>query len=137
MYRPDKIMKSGSYVDPDFTGADLFQTSKQTAVLDMTQPSPTWRDTAPMAFGRGYHALTVLPDGKVLVTGGEQASDGRDLTKSALAAEMWDPATETWTTMASQHQRAPVPLDRRCCCPTAACSSRAAARRPADGRPIS
>ena len=27
MYRPDKIMKSGSYTDPDFTGADLFQTS--------------------------------------------------------------------------------------------------------------
>ena len=28
MYRPDKIMKSGSYADPDFTGADLFQTTQ-------------------------------------------------------------------------------------------------------------
>ena len=102
MYRPDKIMKSGNYTDPDFTGADLFTTGKQTAVLDMTQPNPTWRDTAPMAYGRGYHVLTMLPDGKVLVTGGEQKSDGRDLTQAALAAEMWDPATEQWTTMASE-----------------------------------
>ena len=102
MYRPDKIMKSGNYTDPDFTGADLFQTSNQTAVLDMTQASPTWRNTAPMATGRGYHVLTMLPDGQVLVTGGETASDGRDLTKSAKTAELWDPATETWTTMAAQ-----------------------------------
>ncbi len=102
MYRPDKIMKSGSYADPDFVGVDLFQTSKQTAVLDMTQPSPTWKNTSPMAFSRGYHTLTSLPDGQVLVTGGETASDGRDITKSALAAELWDPATEAWTTMAAQ-----------------------------------
>ena len=55
-----------------------------------------------MAFSRGYHTLTSLPDGQVLVTGGETASDGRDITKSALAAELWDPATEAWTTMAAQ-----------------------------------
>ena len=102
MYRPDKIMKTGSYADPDFTGPDLFQTTNQTAVLDMTQSSPTWRNTAPMASRRGYHVLTMLPDGNVLVTGGETASDGRDLTKSALTAELWNPATEAWTTMAAQ-----------------------------------
>ena len=123
MYRPDKVMKSGSYTDPDFGGADLFQTTNQTAVLDMTQASPTWRNTAPMATGRGYHVLTMLPDGQVLVTGGETASDGRDLTKSALTAEMWNPATETWTTMAAQQNGRAVPLDR------AAASRRPRARR--------
>ena len=101
MYRPDKIMKSGSYVDPDFMGADTFATDNKTAVIDMSQPNPTWRTTAPMALGRGYHVLTSLPDGKVLVTGGESQSDGRDLTKAVLPTEMWDPNTETWTTMAS------------------------------------
>ena len=44
----------------------------------------------------------MLPDGKVLATGGDTTSDGRDLTKAALAAELWDPDTETWTTMAAQ-----------------------------------
>ena len=68
----------------------------------MTQASPTWRNTAPMAIRPRLPLLTMLPDGQVLVTGGETASDGRDLTKSALAAEIWDPATETWTTMAAQ-----------------------------------
>src|SRR5205814_9212314 len=51
---------------------------------------------------------TVLPDGKVLVTGGSSAGSS---TSSSLAfdnwqapvyaAEMWDPAANTWTTLAS------------------------------------
>jgi hypothetical protein len=102
MYRPDKILKTGNYVDPDFTGADTFTTGADAAVLDMTQQSPTWRNVAPMAFGRGYHVLTSLPDGNVLVTGGESRSDGRDLTKAVLAAEMWNPDSEQWTTMAAE-----------------------------------
>jgi hypothetical protein len=43
---------------------------------------------------------TVLPDGKVLVTGGSSAP-GNDAAGAILAAEMWDPATGSWTTMAS------------------------------------
>jgi predicted phage tail protein len=101
-YRPDKIMKAGSYSDPDFANSSTFNTVANTAVLDMTKPSPTWRDTAPMASGRAYHVLTMLPDGKVLATGGGATSDGRDLSKAVLAAEQWDPDTESWTTMASE-----------------------------------
>ena len=70
-------MKSGSYADPDFVGVDLFQTSKQTAVLDMTEPSPTWQTRRRWRSPRLPHA-DMLPDGQVLVTGGETASDGRD-----------------------------------------------------------
>ena len=36
----------------------------------MSQASPTWRETAPMAFPRAYHNLTLLPDGTVLASGG-------------------------------------------------------------------
>ena len=136
MYRPDKIMKSGSYTDPDFTGADLFQTTNQTAVLDMTQASPTWRNTAPMATGRGYHVLTMLPDGQVLVTGGETASDGRDLTKSARP-----PSSGTRRPRPGRRwprSRTGASTTRpRCCSPTAACSSPAAARRRVERSPIS
>jgi hypothetical protein len=56
-----------------------------------------------MAFGRKLHTATLLPDGKVLVTGGTQGSEdpNNNSTNPAYAAEMWDPATGTWTTMAS------------------------------------
>jgi hypothetical protein len=49
MYRPDKIMKSGSWADPDFKGSLTYQSGAKTAVLDMAAASPAWRDTAPMA----------------------------------------------------------------------------------------
>ena len=48
-----------------------------------------------------YHNLTLLPDGTVLASGGGARSDGVDLTKSVLPAEIWNPDTETWTTVDS------------------------------------
>ncbi len=101
MYLPDKIMKAGTWADPDFNGTKLYAAHGRTAVLDMTQASPAWRETTAMNFPRAYENLTLLPDGKVLASGGESASDGIDLTKAVLPAEMWDPATEKWTTVAS------------------------------------
>jgi hypothetical protein len=70
----------------------------------MTAASPAWRSAAPMEYRRAYHTLTVLPDGKVLATGGQTETDGVDETTGILAAEMWDPDTDTWTTMAA-HKR--------------------------------
>jgi len=102
MYRPDKIMKAGSWADPDFNGAKVYNSSAQTAVIDMGAGTPTWRSTAPMAFPRSYQNMTLLPDGTVLATGGMTTSDGTDLSKAVLAAELWNPDTETWTTMASE-----------------------------------
>src|SRR5256885_6476486 len=39
-----------------------------TYVLDMTQPTPLWQQTASLANPRAYLNLTVLPDGNVLAT---------------------------------------------------------------------
>ena len=87
MYRPDKIMKAGSWADPDFAGGGIYNAHGRTAVIDFNQPSPTWRETAPMQHPHAYHNLTLLPDGTVLASGGESVSDGIDLTKSVLPAE--------------------------------------------------
>ena len=55
-----------------------------------------------MQYPRSYHNLTLLPDGSVLATGGGTMSDGVDLTKAVLPAEIWNPDTETWTTVAAE-----------------------------------
>jgi hypothetical protein len=94
-------MKSGTWADPDFSGPRLFNADGRTAVIDMSAGTPAWRETAPMAFGRSYENLTLLPDGTVLGSGGMSTSDGTDLTKAVLPAEIWNPDTETWTTVAS------------------------------------
>ncbi len=70
-------------------------------VIDLNAPSPAWRAVAPMAYARRHLNATLLPDGTVLVNGGTSGSGFNDTTSPVFAAELWDPATETWATMAS------------------------------------
>lgn len=99
MYLPGKFMKAGSAADSQNVGPS----SNTTFVLDMTQPSPAWRQTASMAYPRSFMNLTMLPDGNVLATGGETDKNGGNIANAVYAAELWSPTTQTWTTMASMH----------------------------------
>jgi hypothetical protein len=99
MYMPDKIMKAGSASDSQESGPS----SNTTYVLDMTQSSPTWKQTASMAYPRSFLNLTELPDGTVLATGGETDRDGGNISNAVYAAELWSPATQSWRTLASMH----------------------------------
>src|SRR5439155_1240497 len=98
MYVPGKIIKSGLGRDADLSPANSVAT---TYVIDMTQPSPAWRQTASMAYPRNMHNLTLLPDGTVLATGGGLNSNRGDTASAVLQPELWSPATETWTVLAS------------------------------------
>jgi len=99
MYLQDKIMKAGSATDSQGTGSS----SKTTFVLDMTQASPAWQQTASMAYARSFLNLTELPDGTVLATGGETDKNGGNISNAVYPAELWSPTAQTWTTMASMH----------------------------------
>ena len=101
MYRPNKIMKAGSWADPDFKDSTAYNTHGRTAVIDMNAPTPAWRETASMAHRRAYHNLTLLPDGTVLASGGGTRSDGVIAGNAVLPAEIWNPDTETWRTVDS------------------------------------
>jgi len=98
MYLPGKILKSGTATD---TGTSTGPSAATAYVLDMTAPSPAWRQIPSMAFGRAYHNTTLLPDGSVLVTGGGSRLDGHNEQYGVKQAELWSPVTETWTTLAS------------------------------------
>lgn len=99
MYLPDKIMKAGSASDSQESGPS----ANTTYVLDMTQPSPSWKQTASMAYPRTFLNLTELPDGTVLATGGETDKNGGNISNAVYAAELWSPATQSWRTLASMH----------------------------------
>lgn len=98
MYRPGVVMKSGTPGDVDL--AAPINSTNETEILDMTAASPRWQSTAPMALPRAHHNLTLLPDGNVLVTGGERQTEGFDTSQAVYEAEIWNPTTQTWTTMA-------------------------------------
>ena len=53
----------------------------------------TWTSTPPMNAARSHHTATLLPDGKVLVVGGENV-----LYLVEASAEVYDPVANTWTT---------------------------------------
>ena len=91
MYDSGKILVMGGS-DPATATAE---------VIDLNAANPTWRYVAPMASPRKQHVATILPDGKVLVIGGHSGPGKDNPAYPVYAAEMWDPATEQWTTLAS------------------------------------
>jgi|HubBroStandDraft_4_1064222.scaffolds.fasta_scaffold00167_6 hypothetical protein len=99
MYLPNKFVKAGSATDSQGTGPS----SNTTFVLDLTQNVPLWQQTPPMTFPRSFLNLTELPDGTVLATGGETDKNGGNIANAVYAAELWNPQTTGWSTMASMH----------------------------------
>jgi Domain of unknown function (DUF1929)/Bacterial Ig domain/Carboxypeptidase regulatory-like domain/Kelch motif len=97
MYLPGQIMKAGSATDSQGSGPS----ANTTFVLDTTQATPAWQQTASMAYPRSFLNLTELPDGSVLATGGETDKNGGTIANAVYAAELWSPQTQTWTTMSS------------------------------------
>ena len=79
--------------------------TKTAEVIDLNASTPAWRSVAPMAFARRQLNATLLPDGKVLVTGGTSGPGFNNTNTPVFPAEMWDPVTETWMTMASAQIR--------------------------------
>jgi hypothetical protein len=100
----DKARTYGSAVMYDdgkilYAGGGLSTNTAE--VIDLNQANPTWQWTGSMAFARRHLNLTVLPTGEVLATSGVGGSTFDDLTAAVHAAEMWNPETGKWTTLAS------------------------------------
>ena len=91
MYADGKVLVAGGGDPPTRTAE----------VIDLNQPSPTWRSVGSMTTARQQLNATVLPDGKVLVTGGTSGPGFSNPNTPVYQAEMWDPATGAFTPMAS------------------------------------
>ncbi|TDQ00276.1 fibronectin type III domain-containing protein [Labedaea rhizosphaerae] len=97
MYRPGKVLYSGGSA----TISSGTPSQASTSVIDLTGATPAWRHTSPMNTARDFHTLTTLPDGQVLAVGGAPTSDQTLVNNGVLPAEIWNPDTEKWTTVAS------------------------------------
>ena len=86
-YLPGKILRAGGG-DPSI---------KPAMVVDMNVANPAWREIDNMAFARRRMNLTLLADGTVMAIGGTGSGDSE--AAAVLAGEIWDPATEDWTTV--------------------------------------
>jgi hypothetical protein len=91
MYEPGKILYVGGGNPPTNTAE----------IIDLNDPTPTWAFTGSMAFPRRQMNATLLPTGEVLVTGGTSGAGFNNYFGAVHAAEIWNPATGVWTTLAS------------------------------------
>lgn len=95
LYDVGKILIAGGG-PPD----QVSPTTASAETIDLGAASPAWTPADPMAYARRQLNSTLLPDGTVLVTGGTGAPGFNDSTGAVLAAELWDPATGDWRTLA-------------------------------------
>ncbi len=93
MYAPGKILYVGGG-DPPTNSAE---------VIDLTQGTPSWQLVSPMRFARRQTNTTILADGSVLVTNGSSGPGFNDFTSPVFDAELWKPATKSWSLMAREN----------------------------------
>ena len=77
------------------------RTTNTAEIIDLNSGAPAWQWTGSMAYRRRHLNATVLPTGEVLVTGGSSGTAFNDPTAAVHAAELWNPATGVWRTLAS------------------------------------
>jgi hypothetical protein len=92
MYAPGKILYAGGG-DPPTSSAE---------VIDLNQAAPAWRSVPGMRFARRQMNATILANGEILVTNGTSGPGFNDVAQAVHEAELWNPSTETWTTMARE-----------------------------------
>src|SRR5215471_16269020 len=76
-------------------GGDSPNATATAEIIDLSVPNAAWRSVAPMSLPRTRMNAVILPTGKILALGGSAVDE--DPTTASLAADLFDPATETWT----------------------------------------
>jgi mono/diheme cytochrome c family protein len=93
MYDAGKVLKTGG--GPAY---DSVQANANAYVIDLNGGVAV-RKLQPMAYRRAFHNSVVLPNGQVVIVGGQTFAVGFSDANSVLAPELWDPDTETFTTL--------------------------------------
>lgn len=100
MFAPGRILQLGG--NGSFNG-DGLPASNMATVVDINGGTPVLSETARMSYARRFPNAVVLPNGQVVVTGGTKLGNNGG-TDAVYPAEIWNPATGTWTVGASAAQ---------------------------------
>ena len=95
MYEPGKVLIVGGGYTPTNTAE----------VINLKVTPAAWQLTGSMQFRRRQLNATLLPDGKVLATGGTSGSGFNNESSPVYAAELWNPSTGSWTLASTQTPR--------------------------------
>jgi hypothetical protein len=105
MYDTGKILYAGGGGDPGWSTPDPKAASPTATAerIDLNQANPQWQSAGTMSAPRRHLNSTILPDGQVLITGGTRGGGfvNIDPGLATREAEMWNPTSGTWTTLAA------------------------------------
>jgi YVTN family beta-propeller protein len=96
MYEAGKILKVGGSTWNNDTPSNA-----NSYIIDTTAGTANVRKLPSMAYGRMYHNSVVLPNGQVLIIGGQTYTQEFSDNYAVLAPELFDPETETFTVLPS------------------------------------
>ncbi len=96
MYNEGRVLVSGGFTAPTNGTA-----SKTAYTVDLRGTNPVVASTASMANARAFGNSVMLPNGEVMVVGGNTTGTKFSDTGSVFPAEIWNPATGIWRTTAS------------------------------------
>ncbi|EMD67185.1 hypothetical protein GGP41_007105 [Bipolaris sorokiniana] len=94
-----KIFSAGG--SSDYTDSDANARAHITTIGEPNTPAKVER-VADMTYPRGFSNAVVLPDGCILVTGGQRRSKVFTDDDGALYPEIFNPATKTWRVLAPE-----------------------------------
>jgi galactose oxidase len=94
MYDVGKILTLGGAVNYE-NGA----VSNRAYIIDINGSEATVKRTSNMQFGRALVNSVVLPNGEVVVVGGQTSVKLFSDNNAVLEAEIWSPSTETFRTL--------------------------------------
>ncbi|SDC59692.1 galactose oxidase [Variovorax sp. CF079] len=97
MYDIGKILKLGGA--PNHDSGNAFKTAYIIDINAGAPNPPTVRKVSPMAYGRTFVNSVVLPNGEVLVIGGQTQPVTFSDSFSVLATELWSPVLESFITL--------------------------------------
>jgi YVTN family beta-propeller protein len=69
--------------------------------VDLNGPTPVISSAATMSYSRAFHNTVTLPTGELIVIGGNNTGTQFTDANAVLAAEIWNPTTNQWRTVAS------------------------------------
>ena len=95
MFDEGKILVTGGQINGSNQAA-----TNQAMIIDLTGTTPRKIATNPMANARKFHNAVVLPNGEVMVIGGNTSGIEFSDQGTVLTPEIWNPNTQTWRPVA-------------------------------------
>ena len=96
MYDEGMLLTAGGWTDGDSVAS-----TNQAITIDINGPVPVIATTNPMQNARKFHNGVMLPNGDVLMVGGNTSGLKFNDSGSVFQTEVWNPTTGQWTTGAA------------------------------------